>query len=70
MPRLSYLQAFGLLFLLAGFYVFGKALATGAAHVKGMKEPILRKDRPRDYWFVIGVCVFFWVVLVCLLLSI
>lgn len=69
MARLGYLQAFGVLFLLAGLYLFGRALATGAAHVRGMKEPILRKERSRDYWFVMGVCIFLWVILVCLLLT-
>ena len=62
-----YLKIFGAVFLAFGLYYIGEALATGRASIKGMKQPILRRDRPRDYWFALGISTFIFMVLAWML---
>ena len=65
----AYLKVFGVMFAIAVVYGIGSALITGSVHIKGMREPIRRQDRPRDYWFVIGIAAFLFVVLAWLFLT-
>jgi hypothetical protein len=65
----SYLRIFAVLFLVLGIYFISEALATGRASIKGMKQPILRRDRPREYWFALGITTFIIVVLAWAILT-
>jgi hypothetical protein len=60
----TYLRIFGIVFSIAAVYGIGRALVTGAVHIKGMREPIRRQDRPRDYWFALGLCTFIFAILI------
>ena len=62
----TFLRIFRAVFLVLGIYRIGEALITGRARVKGMKEPILRRERPRDYWFALGITTFIFVAVVWL----
>jgi hypothetical protein len=59
-----YLKVFGLIFLIAAIYFTASALVKGSVHVKGMKEPISRKNRPRDYWFALSIVTFISAILI------
>jgi hypothetical protein len=65
----SYLRVFGIVFVVAAIYGIGSALVRGSLHIKGMREPIRRQDRPRDFWFALGVCAFIFAVLSWVFLS-
>ncbi len=64
----TYLKFFGMVFVIAIVFGIVAALVTGTVHVKGMKEPICREDRPRDYWFVLGALAFIFAALLWLFL--
>ena len=64
-----YLRVFGAVFVIAAVYGVGSSLVSGSVHVKGMREPIRRQERPRDYWLVMGVATFIFGVLVWALLT-
>jgi len=65
----AYLRIFGAVFVVLGMYYIGQALTTGRASIKGMKRPILRRDRPRDYWFALGTVTFIFAVLAWVFLT-
>jgi hypothetical protein len=58
-----YLRVFGIVFGFSAILGLGWALVTGSVYIKGMKEPIRRMERPRDYWFALGIATFIFVVL-------
>lgn len=60
----TYLKVFGIVFMIAAVYGIGSALVRGSVHIKGIREPIRREDRPRDYWFALGVATFIFGLLV------
>jgi hypothetical protein len=64
----TYLKFFGIVFVIAIVFGIVLALVTGTVHVKGMKEPICRQDRPRDYWIVLGALAFIFAVFLWLFL--
>jgi hypothetical protein len=59
----TYLKIFSIVFMIAGVYGTGSALVTGSVHIKGMREPIRRQERPRDYWFAVGIVTFIFGIL-------
>ena len=63
------MRIFGILFLIAAVYGVGRALATGSVHIKGMRGPIRRQERPRDYWFALGIATFIFAVLIWALIT-
>jgi hypothetical protein len=63
------LKIFGIFFVIFCVYGIRSALVTGSVHIKGMKGPIRRQERPRDYWFTLGILTFIFAILAWAILT-
>ena len=48
-------------------YKIGEAFVTGSVHLRGEKEPIRRQERPRDYWYAMGIISVVFAIIVAIL---
>jgi hypothetical protein len=58
-----YLAIFAFLFFPLAFFELLKSVRNGSIHIKGYKKPFVKKDNPRDFWFVWSTMFFIFLVL-------